>query len=55
MGAYSLVELASGERQFVLDASEYGDGITIIAAGIDLPTDEEAVLVDWFCPDTAGR
>lgn len=52
MRDYALIELAHGERQFVLDVSVYGDDCTIIAEGIDLPTDPEAELVDgdWIVP-----
>jgi hypothetical protein len=52
MGEYTLIELANGERQFTLDASDYGDNITIVAEGIDLQTDPDSELVDgeWVVP-----
>lgn len=52
MGAYNWIELAGGQRMFVLNAEEYGDECTILAAGVDLPTDPRAELVEgqWILP-----
>jgi hypothetical protein len=52
MGDYTLIELPSGERQFVRDASEYGDDVTIVAEGVDLQTDPDAELIEgtWVVP-----
>lgn len=51
MGAYTLIELADGERQLVLDPSAYA-GCTVIAEAVDAIDDAAADLVDgaWTVP-----